>query len=254
MKKSILLIVVLITFGIIGVLINLLRVSQMQFFFNSHNISLYSYKITVNNANNRQIDEEIIHFSPFDDYFYTRTEKDHFLAEGKFTPYNPLIQFKNKFNNYRYEQTNNLYWSFANTGSPIINHFQIANKDDQLKVTRSYSNLPKDIYAIGQSTVFCKDCFVIDDNKNIYFNGESFSDDKALFAEKNNFTPVFLTDQLFPYGVQKITIINKELKPEVSIYNENSDEMYYDEKWQLIEIKTKLKEDNQKLTQTIEML
>lgn len=254
MKKSILLIVVLITFGIIGVLINLLRVSQMQFFFNTHNISLYSYKITVNNANNKQIDDEIIHFSPFDDYYYTRTEKDHFLADGKFTPYDPLIQYKNKFNNYRYEQTNNLYWSFANTGTSIVNHFQITAHNNQLKITRSYSNLPEGVYAIGQSTVFCKDCYVTDDKKNVYFNGEAFSDDKASFADKNNLTPVFLTDQLFPNGVQKITIINKDLKPLVSIYNENGDEMYYDEKWQLIEIKTKLKDNNQKLTQTIEML
>lgn len=254
MKKSIAIIVILITVGIIGVLVNLLRVSQMQFFFNSYNISLYSYKITVSNANNKQTNEELIHFSPFDDYYYTRTEKDHFLAEGKFTPYDALIQYKNKFNNYQYERTGNLYWSFANTGTPIINHFQITKQDNQLKVTRSFSNLPKEVYAIGQSTVFCKECFITDEKRNIYFNGESFSDEKAAFADKNNFTPVFLTDQLFPYDVQKITIISKELKPIVSIYNENGDEMYYDEKWQLIEVKTKLKDSNQKLTQTIEML
>lgn len=254
MKKNILLIVFLITVGIIGVLVNLLRVSQMQFFFNPYNISLYSYKITVTDAHNKQTNEEVVHFSPFDDYYYTRTEKDHFLADGKFTPYDPLIQYKNKFNNYRHEQTHNLYWSFANTGSPIINHFQINNQNNQLKITRSYSNLPKEVYAIGQSSVFCKDCYVIDDKKNIYFNSESFSDEKAAFADKNNLTPIFLTDQLFPFDVQKITIINKELKKVLSIYNENGDEMYYDEKWQLIEVKTKIKDNNQKITQTIDML
>ncbi len=249
MKK--LLVITLILIGLIGVFINLLRVPQMEFYINSLKVGLFTYKIAIESNNNPG--NELFHLSPFDDYYYTRDKKDHFWSEAGFTQSNSIIQWQNKLNNYRHQKTNTLFWSFSNKDSNLINNYQLRFNNQQIEITRTYTNLNPKIYAVGQSIVLCKTCLVIDDQKDMFINSESYSREKLEFADKYNLTPIIITDKLFPDFVGKVIIVDQNLKPVFSLVRNPDDEMYYDDRWQLIEVKKRISNPADPIIQKIEV-
>lgn len=210
-----------------------------------------SYSINFSRSDNEKM--LVFRISPQDDYYYDGLYKDHFFSTGKF------VQTKSIFDNVSFllgdiiDRNNKLNWIVEENVGGENTRVSYTVKDKAsgyVQISRKIK-LNSSIDAIGQSIVFCDTCFLTDSNKRIYFNANLSSKEKLNFAESLNLIPVFIsTNQFLPYSPE-LKIIDNNTKVLLTVLVEKDQEVFWDEKYHLLEIKTYLVNNRREVLQIV---
>lgn len=205
-----------------------------------------SYSINFARSDNEKM--LVFKVSPRDDYYYDGLFKGHFINTQKF------VQTKSIFNNAFFllgdiiNGSNKLNWTVEEKTIEKNIKVSYTVKDEAngyVQINRKV-NLNSSIDAIGQSIVFCDTCFLIDNNKNVYLNANSSSKEKLNYIETLNLVPVFVSiNQSLPYSPE-FKIIDQDAKVLLTVLIGKEQEVFLDEKYHLLELKTYLKDKKKK--------
>ena len=177
-------------------------------------------------------EEKLFKISPYDDYIYFGNRKDHVYNKPE---YRMEKDYFSEILNFLL-QSKNLTWKLRTERTGMT--YTVKASDNEVNILRNFKadTMPT---SIGQSIVFCFDCLVSDEYNKIYFNSDQLTKEKLFLAQKLKLIPLLISkDQFFPKGVYRIKIISRLGRPRFEIYVNDYQEIYYDEKYHLIELKT----------------
>lgn len=175
--------------------------------------------------------EELFSISPLEDYIYSDNKKDHIYNKTNYTAKNDLLTRL-----LRFFPRPQISWEL--TSKKIGVSYYIKENNAVIGILRvlSSNKIPD---AIGQSVVFCFDCFVKDDKMRIYFNPNQTDDDKFKISSKLNLTPYIIQEnQFLPHGIGKISVVDREGKTQFEVYTDDRQDVYYSARFHLLEFKT----------------
>lgn len=239
---ALLILLVFIGFGLIIILINLNRTIINTLYESAYQVKTGTYSIAVLNSSN----EEIFKISPLDDFYYHGLTKDHLSDQNSFKQLNPPTDKLLPFLNDILLGKRLLLW--RSTGKDKIQiQYQIQPLErNTLKIDRILTNFNPKTYAIGQSLVYCADCIVTDSLNRAYFLKEFYTPEKENIVKSLNLDPVILETALLPKTLSKITVIDSEANFKFSTTVNPDQEVYLEQKWNILEFKTFITEQEAK--------
>lgn len=197
------------------------------------------------------LSSEVFKISPLDDYVYTNTSKNHVIPESDFNKAKDITNsFWNKIQVLLFHQSR-IIWQAEGKNKVKVTYEMTEQPNSSVKITRKFSNLNPDTYAIGQSIVLCKDCFVTDQIKRVYFNSSDYSQERIRLADSYHLIPILLTDNVLPNDVSRIIIIDTNFNLRFIIPTQPGQQIFYDQKWSLLELKTPV---NKRLLETSQII
>lgn len=192
----------------------------------------------------------IFSISPLNDYYYQLSKEYH--VEEKLNDSNTgnvidqfLIAFKGLFLN-----SQSITWKTngVNEHGDASTNYNIQETKNGIKIVRKV-NLKTKADELGQVLKYCSGCIISDDKKRAFFNGDTITDSKTLLASKLNLTVFVLGENnYFLNGIKKVFIIASDGTVKAEIDTQGS-EVYLQEKWNLLELKTPL--NGNSVSQTI---
>lgn len=230
----------------------MLFVSMNRMKFNSHSDSIYRTIVNPQSLSfyTSDLAKEIFRISPFDDYIYIGSDKKHMADiqtfKRAYQQSNEVFQLIRRllFDNKHIE------WFVITDNSKI--RYEIINKGGNgISVIRELEKSNLRPQFIGQSVVICNDCYVIDNNNRIFFSENYLSDRQIQFASSGHFMPVILSETLLPINISTLVIIDSNFNPKITLPIKPNQQILYDQKWQLIEIRSLLKPEENFVEQTI---
>lgn len=178
------------------------------------------------------LDEEIFKISPFDDYIYQGSNKTLVATtenfdEAKIIP-NPLLFGQDKFR-----------WK-ASTKTGVDIEYEINNQsENEILIKRKLTNKNGRVDSIGSSYVLCSTCLVTDQKKRFFLNQEFVEVGPISSAHSIGLIPTILSESLLPNDTTNITILDSSFNPKMSILIEPNTDVYYHQKWNIVELKNK---------------
>lgn len=228
--------IVVILIGLITVIVSFFNTTTHQAIGQGYRLDFTQYAIALFKDSEA---DPIVRVSPRDDYYYQAAFKDHIINQS---------HFKRK-RNYLQELTfllsmnfgaKTYYWNAEGSNrnwQPTIS-YAVTSKGKTVTIQRTIPNLPKKVYAIGQTLVYCNGCFIADDQDRIYFSGTALTPQEFDEIQKLPFTPVILGVHQSITGVSKIRIINAQGKELLTIPVYSNQEIFIDQEFHLVELKT----------------
>lgn len=233
--KKIILIASIILIALFTILVSYFRMSQERLVGQGYRIDFTKYSIAIFKDNTG---EQVLQVSPQDDYYYQGSLKDHIISQSEFQRrHNYLAEsvllFKKLFGGKTYQwsaEGDNQIWH-------AVVSYELSMTSDGVVIKRTLPKLPKTIYAIGQAVVFCDTCIVTDNLKRIYYNGDSVSTKDLSVGKKLGLTPFVLDRHQSIVGITKLNILDAEGKPLATLPVYSDQEVYFDQKYHLVELK-----------------
>ncbi|MDP3988087.1 MAG: hypothetical protein Q8P80_02990, partial [Candidatus Levybacteria bacterium] len=180
------------------------------------------------------------------------SSKNHFINQPNFG------ESKNYFEEFvlLFERVfagdNRLIWHVGPKGDNQIKAtYSVADqKNGGVQVMRNL-NTDLKISAIGQSVIICSLCMVRDNSK-IFFDAGLINDSKLLIAQKLGFSSLVVSKtQVMPILGTKLVVIDQQGNSLAQINIEKNQEVFFDERYNLIEFKTPLEGKEKIVSQTI---
>lgn len=234
--KKILLVTLIIFIGLSTIIVGFLRVQQERLEGQGFRVDFTKYSIAIFKDNTS---EQILRISPQDDYYYQDSLKDHVInqayVERKRNYTEEVIFLFGKIfgvKTFRWsEEGDNKQWHAAVS-------YGITVTSDGIVIQRQFSNIPKNVYAIGQAVVFCNTCLVVDNFNRRYLNGDSVSTQDFTFSEKHNLSALVFDRHQSIIGISRLRILSAQGKTlaELPVYSDQ--EVFFDQKYHLLELKT----------------
>lgn len=249
-KQDIIIITSTIAIGLLVIVVtlskyNLGKVSKTSFQARLNTYSLNVYSSDLN---------ELFKISPFDDFYYKGYTKNHLVERNS---YKREVRFSEKLQSLLpgFLKPNNIItWSVSNK-KDIYLTYQVTSDQNQILITRTFEKLEPSVYAVGQSFIICKDCYIVDQYKKVYLSQSQVNDDKIKKANSAQFTPVIISQNLIPSNISKLIIFDSNFNPKYSISINSSQQVFYDEKWNLLELKTFINQERPtKVSQVITII
>lgn len=202
----------------------------------SHSIDLYTSNFS----------EPVMLISPQDDFYYN-SSRTHVLdkisfREASFLDELDTLMFNNK-----------LVWGIIGNSDKkrVKIVYEIVKEDENsVKIIRKIP-LKQSISSVGQSFKFCQNCLVKDNLNRIYMTNEFLTNDRIELAQDLKLTPVIIND-LLPFDISTLYIIDSQGKTKIELPIKDNQEVYYQEKWHMLELKTFIvQKDGQDLSQIV---
>lgn len=246
--KTVIVALSLIIIGLLIVYFHLVRMPIKYLLQNDYSVHLYNnYAIGFfkNDTNN-----PVFTISPLDDYYYYEDSKEHLFTD--------LTTFKNT-RDYIQESfalikailigNKKLVWNIhdKNKREGIkVNYTVVAKRGGYTQITRKLYNLNPKTYVIGQSIVICNNCMVADKQKRVYLQAELLSQEQIDAIQSLKLIPFVLSqNQSIPLTNSELIIINRKGVTEATIFKDPGQEIFFDEKYHLLELKTLVKNKKQ---------
>lgn len=246
---SIVLIVIIIFFIGLAAILSAVSVNQIDSFsetdyqikFNPYGISFYSPDLST----------EIVKISPLDDYYYSKDAKDHLLSPSHIVK---GAKDNNPFSNILRTLMlgrKSLVWKAESKEGKVITYEILKESNSLVRFKRKIEKPNPDIQAIGQSLILCKECLITDQMKRVFFAPKEAGGDKFKLAQSFQLTPVLVTNNILPDNISKLIILDSNFNTKLVIFIRPSQQVFYDEKWNLVELKTPLKSKTAEVIQTL---
>lgn len=250
MKKFVLIILILII-GLLVVFFSYLRLKKDELVTFTFPIISNQYGFSVMDKNG---DRPIFKISTFDDFYYTPKNQKHILDRSRFESSSKstswIKKLLQKISNIERERS----WRFQGKDSIDVVYKIEEKEDKKFVISRKVNQINPETYAIGQSLVFCQGCLLTDKNKRIFYSDELLKQEKLDFAGEKELTPIIISKKLLPSGLSEVIIVDSEMKPVISIKISANQQAFYDEKWNLLELKTFIgKQRPVQISQSIEL-
>ena len=211
----------------------------------SENIKLDKYMMHFYQSD---LTTEILKINPYNDYYYTDSEKNHFYNQATFADGDDITKdFLSILKRLLFVQQRIVWKAKGKNGSEVI--YEIRKDNKYLKIARDVSKLKKGIKAIGQGIEYCQGCLITDQLGRAFFNQENFNQENIDFAKTLLLVPVSITGKLLPDDVTKLTIIDSNGNPKADIFIEPGSQIFLEDKYSVLEVKTKT--INHKTTQEV---
>lgn len=221
--------------------INSFSETDYQIKFNPFGISFYSPDLST----------EIVKISPLDDFYYSKDTKDHLVSSSSFVggaeDNNPLANILRTLMLGR----KSLVWKAKSKEGIIITYEILKESNSLVRFKRKMNKTNIDVSAIGQSLVLCKDCLITDQMKRAFFTPKEVSSDKFKLAQSFQLTPVIVTNNILPDSISKLIILDSNFNTRLVIFIRPSQQIFYDDRWNLVELKTPLKNEVIEVIQTL---
>lgn len=233
--KKLILILVIILIGLSTILLSYFRMSQERLVGQGYRVDFTKYSIAIFKDNTG---EQVLRISPQDDYYYQGSLKDHIINKSEFQrKHNYLAEsvllvqklFGGKTYQWSAEGDNQIWHAVVS--------YDFSMTSDGVVIKRTLPKLPKTVYAIGQAVIFCDTCIVTDNLKRIYYNGDSVSTQDLSIGKKLVLTPFVLDRHQSIVGITKLHILDAQGKPLVTLPVYSDQEVYFDQKYHLVELK-----------------
>jgi hypothetical protein len=178
----------------------------------------------------------VVKISPLTDYYYKKDYRNHVMT--KVNPENQQISWQ-KFVVFLESMVmgrNKFIWtpSGSNEKEAIGTEYTVNLKNGVVSVGRRF--LDSDITAIGQALTFCDGCYLGDTQKRLYTSSRSELGIVEV-ANKAQYSVVVVEHKL-PVNITALTIVDRNGRVQATIPVAPADEIYYEEQWHLVEIKT----------------
>ncbi len=237
--KEILKLIFIIAIGLVTITLSILRFTVDSFSRPGFQVQTTPYSLVFYNAD---LSEELLKLSPFDDYYYTNSLKKHIADQTNFNGSKSLTNQFLKFAKVIFLNKSVITWdSFIKPkGKVSYNVINLPNKG--IQVIREFE-LPYKANFIGQSLVICERCIVSDQSRRMFLNKEFISDNELNLAQSANLTPLVINNQLLPNDIKRIIVYDQNFNPKISIEVENGQQVFFDQKWRILEFKTQINTD-----------
>lgn len=173
--------------------------------------------------------------SPFDDYYYQGFTKTHITEISKFKKNTFPVDLFNFANKLFSPNRQILTVHSNNLDNSKIKYQFFIDKTNTVQIKRTLEGINAEF--IGMSFIICDDCFIADQSKYIYLD-QTLSSYNTNSIKANQYTPVYLNQQLLPNFISKITVLNNKLDELFAIDIDGNQQIFYDKKYNIIEIKT----------------
>lgn len=222
---------IIIIIGLLSIVITLARLPLENLFDKNFKAQITPFSI---NFYKDDSDEVVFKVSPFDDYYYQSSFKHHIEDKSIYLQNQGLLD---KLINLLSRMVNNkkLIWSMEGSKARIT--YTVFSKNGSLELVRQVHTLGIKVDAIGQSIVFCQTCMVTDEEKRVYFKASLLTQDKVDTAERLKLTP-FIIENKMPYRLSKLNIVDLDGNIKATILITSYQEIFFEEQWQLLELKT----------------
>lgn len=242
----------LIVIGCFVFYVSLVKKPAGGLFKKEYLVHIYPYSIDFTKSDSGKT--FLFKLSPRDDYYYQGSFKDHFINQQDFKKNRNYLEESLLLIERIILGNRKLVWHVEGniTGQLTKADYMILDKKNgnvQI-IRRLNTNTP--IYAIGQTITVCNTCMITDENKRAYFNGELLSDEKLSMVEKINFSPLIVSKNQSISFISKIIIIDETGKTLLTFPVDKNQEVFFDEKYHLIEFKTFLNKGNKSVSQAVE--
>lgn len=235
-KQIILAFSLLLIMGLFAIVGGAIRSAYGMLPYSANNIKLNGYSVHFNQQDQTT---EIFKISPYNDFYYTDLEKQHFYnpedyVEGNDISYTFPFILRRLVSN-----QNNIIWIAKGKDNSKV-RYEVLKDGKTLTLVRDVSNYKPNIQAIGQAIEYCKGCIVTDQSKRVYFNEELINQRNIDFAQSLQLTPISITGNLLPSNISELTVLDINGNPKMDISINLGSQIFLDEKYNLIEVRTGL--------------
>ncbi|MCL4415435.1 MAG: hypothetical protein M1268_00940 [Patescibacteria group bacterium] len=241
---------IIIIIGLSSLVFTLSKIQTDHIFIKNGEVKTAAYNIDFYNNSGKLI----LSVSPLNDYYYDGFAKDHLLTKIKASDKGSLFQQISLTIKGLLFGEKQLIWraSGNNSKGNITVNYSIEDKSDRIEITRKVQFVKTVATGIGQAVIFCPDCLISDNMHRVYFNGNSFNGEKMNLALKLNLLPFVLGEnQFFPAGISKIIVLDSRGKTQIEIPVSPRDQIFLQDKWHLLEVKSVIKDTESVLKQNL---
>lgn len=175
--------------------------------------------------------------SPFDDYLYSASAKNHLIQNAKFKQNINLVNELEATLQKLFSSNEKLIWQITKDKLKIS--YEIADQgNDTIQIKRELKNLPPGTESFGQAIVLCKDCLVVNGDKSlIYLSADLLTSDKLQKVSSLNLIPLIVAEQL-PTGISKLFILGSDGNVKLELEVSSDQVVYLHQDWNILELKT----------------
>lgn len=184
--------------------------------------------------------EPLFRVSALDDFYYIGSSEDHII--DNVADFQNDSVFFNELNMLvsNIVSQNKLLWAIVgqNHKKTVKIAYEVEKKEDGwIEITRKLTTNQYGVYAVGKSITFCSNCMLKDNNNQIYFATSLLQQEKIETANRLKLTP-FIIDRKLPLHISELFVIDPKGNTQLDLPIDKKEEIYFDEQWHLLEIKT----------------
>lgn len=177
--------------------------------------------------------------SPLDDYYYFSSGREHIVNDS-----NALYQTLDLVQEFLIILKRitigdkSIVWT-AKIGETTLVYKAEDKGDGSILISREIKNPKSQVTAIGQIVDLCESCLLTNEYGLAYLTEDNLTQDKLDLIEKLKFTPLIIGNNQLP-GISKLIVINSQGEKEVEILASDNQEVYFDEGWHVLNLKTQV--------------